>query len=147
MDWDEIMAEAQQRTNEEGQPADEIDPAVKALGEVIRPYLRQIIVQFSASLFKAGALKEGKVDLIQQAMQKLFSRKLAELPPEAKAALAKTTVTVMRLPDRIEIVADGDEDPDVEKVKGILLDSMLPSLARIIAFFGCRVDVMPQSDD
>ena len=147
MDWDEILEEAQKKAQEDGQPAAEINPMVKTMAEAMQPYLKQIMVQLVAGIYKAGAEKEGKVDFMRQQMQRMFCQKLVELPPEAKATLAKTRVQVVRQPDRIEIVIDSGGDPDVEKVKSIFLDSMLVPLSQIISFFGCQVDVTPQAGD
>jgi hypothetical protein len=147
MDWDEILEEAQKRAREDSLPAAEINPMTKLMVDEMQPHLRQIIVQLFASLFKAGAEKEDRMDFMRQQMQKMFCQKLAELPPEAKAALEKTRVQVVRQPDRIEIVIDSGGDPDVEKVKSIFLDSMLVPLSQIITFFGCQVDVSPQTGD
>lgn len=147
MDWDEILEEAQKKAKEEGSPAAEINPTMKMMAEAMQPFLKQIMVQLAASIFKAGEKKEDKMDFMRQQMQRMFCQKLAELPPEAKAALEKTKVNVVRQPDRIEVVIDSSGDPDVEKVKSVFLDSMLVPLSQIISFFGCQVDVTPQTGD
>jgi hypothetical protein len=77
----------------------------------------------------------------------MFARQLDGLTPEAKLALGKTRVNVVRQPDRIEIVIDSGGDPDVEEVKSMLLDGMLVPLSQLITFFGCQVDVIPQTGD
>ena len=84
--------------------------------------------------------------MMQKMVEKTLAQQLGELPPEAKAALGKTQVGVVRKPDRIEIVIDSGGDPDVEKVKSIFLDSMLVPLARIITFFGCQASVETAAD-
>jgi len=82
---------------------------------------------------------------LRQMLQKAFFQKLSELPPEAKTALEKTQVDLVRHPNRIEIVIDSRGDPDVERIKDILLDSLLPPLTQVITFFGCQANVEPRT--
>ena len=86
-------------------------------------------------------------DTVNKMIKEMFAPQLVDLPPEAKEALEKTRVQVVRQPDRIEIVIDSGGDPDVEGVKSMLLDGMLVPLSQIITFFGCQVDVSPQTGD
>ncbi len=85
-------------------------------------------------------------ELMRKMMEKALVQKLGELPPEAKAALKKMRVNVMRKPDRIEIVIDGRKDPDVEKARIVFLDSMLQPLDWIITMFGCQASVEATAD-
>ncbi len=89
----------------------------------------------------------GDPEIVDKMIKKMFAPQLDDLPPEAKEALEKTRVQVARQPDRIEIVVDSGGDPDVEGVQSVLLDSMLVPLSQIMTFFGCRVDVIPQTGD
>jgi len=97
---------------------------------------------------EAGGVMDifNKDGMMQKMVEKALAQQLGGLPPEAKAALEKTRVGVVRKPDRIEIVIDSGGDPDVEKVKSIFLDSMLIPLARIITFFGCQASVETAAD-
>lgn len=80
-------------------------------------------------------------EMMRKMIKKALAQKLGELPPEAKAALKKTRVQVVRKPDRIEIVIDDRDDPDVEKAGSVFLDSLLQPLAWIITMFGCQASV------
>ena len=86
-------------------------------------------------------------DILDRLIKEIFARQLDDLPPEAKEALEKTWVRVVRQADRIEIVIDSGGDPGVEGVKSALLDSLLVPLSQIITFFGCRVEVTPKTGD
>ena len=117
--------ETREKTNEEEpQPSVEINP----------------MMEFMAKMM-------GKPDIVNRVIKKMFAPQLDDLHPEAKEALEKTRVQVVRQPDRIEIVIDSGGDPDVEGVKAMLLDGMLVPLSQVITFFGCRVDVTPQTGD
>ena len=116
--------EAREKTNEEEQSSSEINPVMEFMTDMM-----------------------GKPDIVNRVIKKMFAPQLDDLHPEAKEALEKTRVQVVRQPDRIEIVIDSGGDPDVEEVKAMLLDGMLVPLSQIITFFGCRVDVTPQTGD
>ena len=114
----------QNSTNEEEMSSAEINPVMQLMAEMM-----------------------GNPDIAEKLIKKMFAPQLDDLHPEAKEALEKTRVQVVRQPDRIEIVIDSGGDPGVEGVKAMLLDSMLVPLSQIITFFGCRVDVIPQTGD
>jgi len=82
---------------------------------------------------------------MQQQINKMLVQELDKLPPEAKAALEKTRVDVVRRTDSIEIVIDPMGEPDVEKVKDIMLDNLLAPISRIVTLFGCQVNVEQSS--
>jgi len=84
-------------------------------------------------------------DWIMEQLRKMFMARLGELPQEAKAALVKTPVTIVRRPDCIEIYIDSRGDADVEKVKDLLLDGMITPMSQVVGFLGCRVEVKPQT--
>ena len=84
-------------------------------------------------------------ELMQQQVNKMLVRELGKLPPEAKAALEKTQVDVVRRTDSIEIVIDPRGEPDVEKVKDIMLDNLLAPISQIITLFGCQANVEQSS--
>ena len=112
--------ETREKTNEEEPSSAEINPVMQLMAEMM-----------------------GKPDTVNKMIKKMFAPQLDDLHPEAKEALEKTRVQVVRQPDRIEIVIDSD----VEEVKSMLLDSMLVPLSQVITFFGCQVDVIPQTGD
>ena len=116
--------ETRDKNNEEEPSSAEINPVMRLMAEMM-----------------------GNPDIAEKLIKKMLAPQLDDLPPEAKEALDKTRVEVVRQPDRIEIVIDSGGDPDVEGVKAILLDSMLVLLSQVITFFGCRVDVTPQTGD
>ena len=116
--------ETREKTNEEEPSSAEINPVMQLMAEMM-----------------------SKPDIAEKLIKKMLAPQLDDLPPEAKEALDKTRVEVVRQPDRIEIVIDSGGDPDVEEVKAMLLDGMLVPLSQIITFFGCRVDVTPQTGD
>ena len=116
--------ETRDKNNEEEPSSAEINPVMRLMAEMM-----------------------GNPDIAEKLIKKMFAPQLDNLHPEAKEALEKTRVQVVRQPDRIEIVIDSGGDPDVEGVKAILLDSMLVLLSQVITFFGCRVDVTPQTGD
>jgi hypothetical protein len=82
---------------------------------------------------------------MQNMVRKLLSQKIDELPEEAKAALGKTQVDVTRLPDQVVIAIDTKGDPDVEKVKDVMLDSLLAPISQIVTLFGCQANVEQSS--
>lgn len=84
--------------------------------------------------------------LMQEMVRRMLARGLDELPENAKAALEKTRVDMVRLPDRIEITfANPGDDPDVERIKDVMLDSLLGPISQIVTLFGCRVNVEQSS--
>jgi hypothetical protein len=97
----------------------------------------------------AGLFKEGKMDfnneLAQKMARKMLTQELDKLPEDARAALEKTRVKLVRQADRIEVVIDTEGDPDVEKVQNVMLDSLLGPISQIVTLFGCRVNVEPAS--
>ena len=78
-------------------------------------------------------------------LRKMFQKQMEGASPEQKAALERTRVTIVRRSDSIELAIDSQGDADVEKIKGVLLDSMLPTLSQVVGFFGCQVEVKPQT--
>ena len=116
--------DARDTNNEDDQSSAEINPVMQLMAEMM-----------------------SDPDTVNKMIKEMFAPQLVDLPPEAKEALEKTRVQVVRQPDRIEIVIDSGGDHDVEGVKSILLDGMLVPLSQIITFFGCQVDVTPQTGD
>jgi hypothetical protein len=79
---------------------------------------------------------------VQQWLWQLFAQEFAKLSPEGKEALKRTVVEIVRNPDRIQVVASNPTgDPEVEKVKDILLDNLINPLSQIVAAFQCQVKV------
>jgi hypothetical protein len=77
------------------------------------------------------------VGFLEDRFREMFFR---EIPPEAKAALDKTRVNLVKWSDRIEVIIDSQGDPDVEKVKSVFLECLHPALSQIITLFGCQVE-------
>jgi len=116
--------ETRDKNNEEEPSSAEINPVMRLMAEMM-----------------------GKPDIAEKLIKKMFAPQLDDPHPAAKEALEKMRVQVVRQPDRIEIIIDNGGDHDVEGVKSVLLDSMLVPLSQIITFFGCQVDVIPQTGD
>ena len=97
---------------------------------------------------EAGGVMDifNKDGMMQKMVEKTLAQQLGGFPLEAKAALEKTRVGVVRKPDRIEIVINPEGDPGVEKVRDVFLDSLLPPLVRIITLFGCQASVETAAD-
>lgn len=77
---------------------------------------------------------------MQDQLRKFVSSKMNELPQEAKAAVERTRVDVVRRPDRIEIAIETDSDSDVEKVRDVFLDNLVKPLSWMIGLFGFKVN-------
>ncbi|MFC1910287.1 hypothetical protein ACFLXC_03205 [Chloroflexota bacterium] len=71
----------------------------------------------------------------------MLGKEMEKLPDSAKEALAKTEVDIIRRPDSLEIAIDSKGDEDVEKVKGVILDSLQAPIAQIVTLFGCRANI------
>ena len=115
----------------------ETNPMAKMMADVMQPGVARAI---------EGLSKEGKVDflnngLMQQLAKKMLARELDNLSEDAKAALGKAQVDVVRQADSVEIMIDPKGDPDVEKVKDVMLDSLLAPISQIVTLFGCQANV------
>lgn len=84
---------------------------------------------------------------MQKMVRKMLTRELDRLPEDAKVALGKTQVDLVRHDDRIEVVIDPRGDLDVEKVQNVMLDSLLGPISQIVTLFGCQVNVEQVSLD
>ena len=82
---------------------------------------------------------------MQKMASKMLTQELDKLPEDAKAALGKTQVDLVRHDDRIEVVIDPRGDPDVEKVQNVMLDSLLGPISQIVTLFGCQANVEQSS--
>jgi hypothetical protein len=126
--------------NDEQREQSETNPMEKMMAETMQPVVDRAI---------EGVFKEGKVDFNNEWMQKMVRKMLAqnldELPEEAKAALGKTQVDIVRRSDRVEIIIDSGGDADVEKVKDVMLDSLLAPISQIVTLFGCQANVEQSS--
>ena len=81
----------------------------------------------------------------QNMARKMLTQELDKLPDDAKAALGRTQVDLVRHDDRIEIVIDPRGDSGVEKVKDVMLDSLLAPISQIVTLFGCQANVEQSS--
>ena len=125
---------------ENGQLVD-TNPTAKLLLDAMQPCVARVFEEFFSR-----ETKEGKVDypnngLMQQLAKKMFARELDKLSEDAKAALGKTQVDVVRQADSVEVMIDPKGDPDVEKVKDVMLDSLLAPISQIVTLFGCQANV------
>jgi len=80
-------------------------------------------------------------DWVQQMARQMVQEQLGHLPPEAREALEKTEVDVVRYPDRIVIAIDAGDDRDVEKVRTVILDSLIEPISQAIQLFGCKLNI------
>jgi len=82
---------------------------------------------------------------MQKMASKMVRKQLENLPPEAKEALEKTQVDVVRHPDRIVIAIDARGDEGVEKVRTVMLDSLIAPISQVITLFGCQANIEQSS--
>lgn len=78
---------------------------------------------------------------MQKLAAKLIRQEMDKLEPEAKAAMERTQVDVIRQPDRLVITVATGGDAEVEKVRAILLDSLLAPISQTITLFGLKANV------
>ena len=78
---------------------------------------------------------------MQKMARKMIQGQLENLPAEAREALAKTEVEVVRSPDRIVIAIDARGDKDVEKVRAVMLDSLINPISQTVELFGCKPNI------
>ena len=119
----------------------ETNPMAKMMADAMQPGVARAI---------EGLSKEGKVDFLnnewmQNMVRKMLSQELDKLPEDAKAALGKTQVDVVRRADSVEVMIDPKGDPDVAKVQNVILDSLLGPVSQIVTLFGCQVNVEQSS--
>ena len=70
------------------------------------------------------------------------AQETAKLPSEARQALVKIEIDLVRKPDRLLLVTKNNPgDPRIERAKQLLLDASLQALVRSIAVFGVKVCV------
>lgn len=68
-----------------------------------------------------------------------LQQELNKLPPEAQQALHETEAYVTLRGNRIDVdVRFREEDPHAEKIKGLLLNSLIDAIPYVIKMFGCR---------
>ena len=80
-------------------------------------------------------------DWMLEMARTLLARELHKLPEDAKSALGKTQVDIVRHRDFIEISIDSGGDPEVEEVRAVLLDSLSAPISQVVSLFGCRANV------
>lgn len=82
---------------------------------------------------------------MQQIVFGMFAQQREKWPLELKQAMSQFSVKVIQDPDRISIVCESDvgaeDNPNVEKAKKILLDSLMGPLPQIVGSFGCQTKV------
>ncbi|MBA7560620.1 hypothetical protein ES708_02249 [subsurface metagenome] len=82
---------------------------------------------------------------LQQLAWSMFSKQAEGWPPELKQALANIEVDVVRQPGQILIVAKNnpgvEDDPNIEKAKGLILDALMNPLPQVVGAFQCKVKV------
>lgn len=80
---------------------------------------------------------------IQQWVWGAFAKQTEQWPPELKAALSNIEVEIVRQPGQILIIAKNnplvDGDPNVEKAKKLVLDSVMGPLPQVVGAFQCKV--------
>jgi hypothetical protein len=115
----------------------ETNPMAKMMADAMQPCVGRAFEE----LFKEVKVDFLNNELMQKMARRMLSQKIDELPEEAKAALGKTQVDLVRHDDRIEVVIDPRGDPDVEKVRNVMLDSLLGPISQIVTLFGCQANV------
>ena len=80
---------------------------------------------------------------MQQMVWGMFAKQTESWPPELKAALSNIEVEIVRQPGQILIIAKNnpemDGDPNVEKAKKLVLDSVMGPLPQVVGAFQCKV--------
>lgn len=77
---------------------------------------------------------------MQKAIWGMFGQQLAKLPPEAKEAMSKMEVNIIKEDGMIRIVSNS-EDPSVCRVRDALFGQLMTALPQIIGAFQCKVRV------
>ena len=68
-----------------------------------------------------------------------LQQELNKLPPEAGQALRETETYVTLRGNRIDVdVRFREEDEGAERIKGLLLNSLIEAIPYVIKMFGCR---------
>jgi len=83
---------------------------------------------------------------MQKRALKMISRKMDRLPPEAKAAMERTEVNIVRYPDQVVIAIDAKGDADMERIKTILLYSILAPISQAITLLGVKTNVQSHTN-
>lgn len=80
---------------------------------------------------------------MQQMVWGMFAKQAENWPPELKQALSSIEIDIVRQPGQILIVAKNspevDGDPNVEKAKKLVLDSLMGPLPQVVGAFQCKV--------